>query len=410
MTSLTAAQPTQEQNRLIHLDVLRGFALLGILLVNFALFTAPIQSIMLGPDPSLQGIDATANWLVRWLAEGKFYALFSMLFGAGFALTFLKAEQTGASYRGVYFRRLLTLLLIGTAHMLLVWSGDILLIYATLAFIMWLLFSRTPQRRLWKWAIFFFLIPVLLMWLGALSIAAMQAIGGEEVAAMNAQFEADYAASQAAVAAAATIHAEGSWVENIHQRWQDLIWMAEIAIFWIPAILGYFLIGRWLLVSRRLIEPQNHVEFFRKWRLWGLLLGLSLSAAGLYAMHDSQLVVPDIPMALGVTLAQVSAILLSLGYLSTVVLSVDKLRFLAPAGRMALTNYLVQSLFWTWMFLGYGVGLWGEVPRSLQVLLAFVFFALQIVFSQWWLKRFRFGPAEWLWRSLTYLKAPPMRR
>ena len=410
MNSLTAAQPTQEKNRLIHLDVLRGFALLGILLVNFALFTTPIQSIMLGPDPTLQGIDAIANWLVRWLAEGKFYALFSILFGCGFALVFMKAEQTGVSYRGVYFRRLVALLLIGLAHMLLIWSGDILLIYASLAFLMWILFSRTPPKRLWKWAIFFFLIPVLLIWLGALSIAAVQSLGAEDAAAITAQMEADYAATEASVAAAAVVHAEGSWIENVHQRYEDLIFIASTAIFWVPAILGYFLIGRWLLVTRRLIEPDAHQNFFRKWRLWGLLLGLSLSALGLYIMNDGNFAIPSPAMAMGVTLATLSAILLALGYLSTIVLSVDKLRFLAPAGRMALTNYLTQSLFWTWMFYGYGVGLWGDVPRSMQVILALVFFAIQIVFSQWWLKRFYFGPAEWFWRSLTYLKPQPMRR
>ena len=177
-----------------------------------------------------------------------------------------------------------------------------------------------------------------------------------------------------------------------------------------PAILGYFLIGRWLLVTRRLIEPDAHQNFFRKWRLWGLLLGLILSALGLYIMNDGNFAIPSPAMAMGVTLATLSAILLALGYLSTIVLSVDKLRFLAPAGRMALTNYLTQSLFWTWMFYGYGVGLWGDVPRSMQVILALVFFAIQIVFSQWWLKRFLFGPAEWFWRSLTYLKPQPMRR
>lgn len=410
MNSLTAAQPTQEQNRLIHLDVLRGFALLGILLVNFTYFTAPIQTIMLGPDPALQGMDAIANWLVRWLAEGKFYALFSILFGCGFALVFMKAEQTGISYRGVYFRRLLAMLLIGTVHMLLIWSGDILMIYATLAFLMWILFSRTPPKRLWKWAIFFFLIPIVLIWLGALSIAAVQSLGGEAAAEITAQLEADNAAAEASVAAAAIIHAEGSWVENVHQRFEDMVFIAGTAIFWVPAILGYFLIGRWLLVTRRLIEPQTHQAFFRKWRLWGLLLGLSLSALGMYMMGNDNFAIPTPNMAMGFTLAILSAILLALGYLSTVVLSVDKLRFLAPAGRMALTNYLTQSLFWTWMFYGHGVGLWGEVPRSAQVILALVFFAIQIVLSQWWLKRFRFGPAEWVWRSLTYLKLQPMRR
>ncbi len=410
MNSLTSAQPTQEQDRLIHLDVLRGFALFGILLVNFAFFTSPIQSIVLGPDPSIQGVDAIVHWIVRWLAEGKFYALFSMLFGAGFALTFLKSEQRGRGNRAVYFRRLLALLLIGLGHYLLIWSGDILLIYAVLAFLMWLLFSRTPQKRLWKWSIFFFLVPVLLMWLGAASIAGMQMVGGDEATAMTAQMEADMADMQAAVDQAAVILASGSWMDNVRQRVDDLMFMVETAIFWIPSILGFFLLGRWLLVSGRLTKPTDHINFFVRWRLWGLLIGLTLGAVGLLVMGDEQWAYPTPTMALALTLTSVASVMVSLGYMSTVILSVDRLRFLAPAGRMALTNYLTQSLFWTWMIYGHGIGLYGALPRSVQVILALVFFALQVVFSRWWLKHFRFGPAEWIWRSVTYLHAQPMRR
>ncbi|MEM1079974.1 MAG: DUF418 domain-containing protein [Pseudomonadota bacterium] len=409
MNTLTSPEPTLGQNRLIHLDVLRGFALLGILLVNFSFFTAPIQSIVLA-DTSNQGIDGIAHWLVRWLAEGKFYALFSMLFGAGFALTFIKGEQSGQSYRGVYLRRLLALLLIGLVHYLLIWSGDILLIYSVVALLMWLLFARTPERRLLKWATVFFALPVLLMWLGGLSILLVQMAGGDQAASMIAEFDADMVDMREAVEQAALINASGSWIENVHQRLDDLAFMVESAIFWVPSILGFFLLGRWLLISGRLTKPAEHVGFFVRWRTWGLLIGLLLGALGLIVMGDGNWAYPTPRMATAITLTSISSVVLSLGYLSTVILSVDRLRFLAPAGQMALTNYLTQSLFWTWMFYGYGVGLYEQVPRSVQVLLALVFFALQVVFSQWWLKHFRFGPAEWVWRSLTYLKLQPMRR
>jgi len=110
------------------------------------------------------------------------------------------------------------------------------------------------------------------------------------------------------------------------------------------------------------------------------------------------------------TLGTLASVFVPLGYLSAVTLGSRTLAFLAPAGHMALTNYLLQSLVWTWVLYGYGLGLWGQVPRAAQVLLTFAFFAVQVSASRWWLERFRFGPAEWLWRSLTYWQLQPMRR
>ncbi|NDY94323.1 DUF418 domain-containing protein [Wenzhouxiangella limi] len=397
------------KHRLEHLDVLRGFALFGILLVNFQWFTRPLQAIVLGAEPELQGFGLAVDWLIRALAEGKFYPLFSMLFGAGFALMAERAESRRAPFWGRYLRRLLILLVFGTAHLVLIWSGDILLVYALTGFVMVALFRHTPARRLWKWALAFIALPMLLMWLAALSIWATQ--GDPELyTSIVADFQADARHLQESVAEAAAIHASGSWVDNVGQRLDDGRFMLANFVFWIPPILGYFLLGRWLIVTRRLLQPDQHRLFFRRWRSRGLLFGLPLAIAGAAIMHGANATVPTLSVAAGMTLTAIGALLLALAYLSLVVLGSARLRFLAPAGQMALTNYLCQSLVWTWVFYGHGLGFWNEIPRVLHPLLALAFFAAQVALSRVWLQRFHFGPAEWLWRSLTYGQRQPMRR
>lgn len=400
-------QPTHQ--RLVHLDVLRGFALLGILLVNFQYFTRPMQAIVLGTEPSLAGLDLAAEFLVKVLAESKFYPLFSMLFGAGFALMFERAAEREAPFWGIYLRRLLVLMMFGLAHTLLIWSGDILLVYSLSAFLMVLLFRKTPVTRLWKWAIVFWALPMLMMWLGTISIETSR-MDPESYGELTAQFEADRAEMEQSVTQAAQVHAQGNYASNVLQRLRDMTFMFTFAIFWMPPILGFFLLGRWLIASGRLSRPEEHLMWLRRWRSRGLIVGLPLAGMAAWLLHGQDMMIPTVRTATGMTVMTIASVLVPLGYVSTVTLGSRTLAFLAPAGRMALTNYLFQSLVWTWVFYGYGLGLWGQVPRSGQVLLAVAFFAVQIVLSRMWLDRFRFGPAEWLWRSLTYWQLQPMRR
>jgi len=397
------------KDRLIHLDVLRGFALLGILLVNFEWFLRPMQAIMLGAEPGLGLADQITDAIITTLGEGKFYPLFSMLFGAGFALMAERAMSRAAAFWGVYLRRLLVLMGIGLIHTLLIWGGDVLLIYAISAFIMILFFRNTPVQRLWKWALFFISIPVLLMWMGSLSILAVSS-QPDVHAEIMAEFAADDQALREEITAAKTVHASGSFTDNVLLRIDDTIFKLQFFLFWATPIIGYFLLGRWLIVSDRLIHPGEHAMYFRRWRSRGILLGLIGSALATWLLWDVSSSSPTPAAALGQTLAIYGGLLLALGYLSLITLSADRLRFLAPVGQMALTNYLAQSLVWTWVIYGHGLGLWGELPRWSSVPLALAFFALQIVFSRWWMTRYRFGPAEWLWRSLTYGERQPMVR
>jgi len=398
------------QDRLIHLDVLRGFALLGILLVNFEWFIRPLQAIMLGQESGLPPADRLTDLVITTLAEGKFYPLFSMLFGAGFALMANRAIKRAAPFWAVYLRRLLVLLMFGLVHSLLVWSGDVLLVYALSALVMVLLFRNTPTRRLWPWALSFMAIPLLLMWLGTGFISLAKLGDPAAHAELMAEFAADEQALQATVAQAAEIHRSGSWTDNVVQRFDDTVFKLTYFLFWATPVIGFFLIGRWLIESDRLIHPEQHSLYFRRWRARGLIIGLAAAIVATWLMIDVNAMIPGLRSAIGVSLATLAGVMMSLGYLSAVTLAADRLRVIAPAGQMALTNYLLQSLVWTWLVYGHGLGLWGALPRWSQVPLAVLFFALQVAFSHWWLRRFRFGPVEWLWRALSYWERPAFRR
>lgn len=398
-------QPTRARERLLHLDVLRGFALFGILLVNFEFFSRPAQSLLLAAEPPRQGLNLAADWLVALLAEAKFYPLFSMLFGIGFALMLERAQARTQPFWGLYARRLGILLLFGLAHRLLVWTGDILLSYALAGFLMILLFRHTPTPRLLPWSLLLLLLPLAANWLGTLALLGGKAVAPDIFDAIGSD-----AALIAKVEAAESIYRAGSYGEVLRLRLVETLSMIEFDLSGLPTILGFFLLGRWLLESGRLREPGAHPGFFRLLRRWGLGLGLGLSLAAVLMIYQPDPLELSLWQAVGASFYTLAGIVLALGYLGQVTTRATQLGWLAPAGRMALSNYLLQSLFWTWVFYGYGLGLWGQIPRFWQLLLAIGFFALQVRFSAWWLLHFRFGPAEWLWRSLTYLRPQPFLR
>ena len=406
-------QPLAPAQRIDVLDVVRGFALLGILLMNIEFFTRPMQGIVFGLDPTMAGADYVAGWLVMAFVQGKFWTLFSLLFGMGFAVMLERAQAAGGRFAGIYARRLLVLLLIGLAHTLLLWPGDILVPYALAGFAMLLLFRRTPVPRLWKWGLAFYAVRLLLMWMmvGGIAMVQFDPTAAEEanraMAQGTAMMRADYAAAE-------PVYASGSWSEVVAQRWRD----AQMQWSWfpmmLPSILGVFLLGAWFMRSGVMRDAGAHRPLFRRLVLVGLPLGALLAVVAMPLLVGTELTVPTSRLAMGTMLMGIASLLLCLGYLAAVVLATlgpaPWLRaWLAPVGRMALSNYLLQSAFFTTLFYGYGFGLWGEVPRAWQILLAVAFFAVQVLLSRWWMQRFRYGPMEWLWRALTYLSLPPVR-
>jgi uncharacterized protein len=408
--------PVQPAERVETIDILRGFALLGILLVNMGIFINPIFSFLLPPDPATPAIDKAASWLIHFIAEGKFYSLFSLLFGLGFAIQFIRAEERGGRIVPLYMRRLFVLLLIGMAHAFLVWTGDILILYALLGFVLILFRKARPKTLLiWIGVILVGYLLFLTAAVGLLQLARLEPTMAVEMDRAFAEQEAHY---RAETERAYQVYSEGGFAEITRHRIHEYTTFVSFAAFGMfPGIFIMFLAGLYFGRRRLFFEIEDNLAFFRKLFWWGLAIGLPANLLYATIMSGPASRLELSPAFLAATVAQiVGAPALSLGYVAALTLLSRRetwqnwLRLLAPTGRMALTNYLLQSIICTFIFYGYGLGLFGRVGAAVGLLLSLVIFAAQVAWSNWWMGRYRYGPAEWLWRSLTYMRPQPMRR
>ena len=407
-------QPTAPAQRIAILDALRGFALCGILLMNIETFVMPVLASTSGLDPTLTGADRVADALVYFLVQGKFYVLFSLLFGMGFAVMSQRAEAAGRPFSGIYWRRGLVLLGIGLVHALLVWSGDILVLYALLSFLL-LAFRHLSARWLgWLGALACLVGPVLVLLLGLMAWVAAQApdMAAEWNDAMATQ------AGDMRQLTADALHAygpAGSYTEAVVQRGREVaLFMSGLPVIG-PLVFGVFLLGAAFARSGAIAAPERHRRLFALLRWLALPAGLALMGASMAVTPTLPADRLDLESMLAQALSLLASVLMCLGYVGWLVrllrsgVGARVGAWFAPAGRMALTNYLAQSVVCTLLFYGYGLGLLGQLPRAWQVPFVLLLFALQAIASHLWLSRMRFGPVEWLWRSLTYLQLQPMR-
>ncbi len=399
--------PTPLAERLEVVDILRGVAIFGILLVNMELFSTPIYQTGIASRLWPGWADRTVDWLIRFLAEGKFYTMFSFLFGFGLAMLMERARARGAPFVPLYVRRLLVLLLIGAAHALLLWIGDILVTYAVLGFILLLFRHRTPKTLVIAAGLCLALAIVINAAPAALDLYGERTAGAAnraEPAASDATLE--WLAQQATRA-----YTQGSFAEIVQQRIRDLRFLYAFEILVVFGVLTMFLLG--LYAGRRGVfrDVAAHRSLLLGALWWGGGIGLAGSLAfALTATRESPLA--DLVGAIGF---EIGAPALSIAYMSGLTLLAQqgvwraRLAPLAAVGRTALSNYLLQSLICTTIFYGYGLGLFGKVGPAAGAVLAVGIYVLQVPLSLWWLRRFRFGPIEWVWRSLTYLRVQPMR-
>ncbi len=407
MTFPAAAAPTVDRDRLPVIDILRGFALLGIFLMNIEFFTRTLQSYSGGVTPS-EGWDYAFGLAIYVAVQGKFWVLFALLFGMGFALMRERAQKSGRPFFGLYLRRTLLLALFGALHIAFVWVGDILLAYAITALLL-MMFAWLRGTAAWIVGGGLYLLMAGLWLLFGVVLMVMPE-------SMAASVRAEMLNLVAEAERAAAVYREGGFLEITGQRLSDFHTLAtQTLLFQIPTILGVFLIGRWLVDTGRLVDPAANRGFFVNLAAAGVLVGALGVAGSLSFGVEFDLVNGFAESTVASGLMLLGSLPLALGYLAIVVLlATGPLRapfaLLAPAGRMALTNYLLQSIVGTSIFYGYGLGLWGEIGRSGQVAIVLAVFAGQVAFSHWWLARYRFGPMEWLWRAGTYLQWPPMRR
>lgn len=399
--------PTDASERHHILDALRGWALAGVLMANMVMFigfglsTPEQRTAALG-----SALDDISELLIEWLVVGKFYSLFSLLFGIGFALQLGRLQQRGEGL-GRYLRRLGVLLLFGLAHLYLMWLGDILALYAVMGAVL-LLFRGAADRTLLRWAVLLWFLPIAwsaLIHFGGINLAQpLYGLGVQGLVAAGIDLNVGpnaYYRTTGFVAQLAT-HPSEVWF-----RLGDLTYQLRPA-----KVLGMFLIGLW--VGRRLLPTglDAAAPLLRRVARWGIGLGLPLSLAKALTGMLGQ----DRPVWAFAeeTLYCLGTPLLALGYAAAFALQWRAGRsrwasWSAPAGRMALTNYLAQTALQSLIFYGWGLGLVGRFGLVFVFPFTAAIFAFQVAFSAWWLRRLRFGPCEWLWRSLTYGRAQPMR-
>lgn len=404
VTSTTAA-PTPASERLAVLDVLRGFALYGVLLANAVpLYSGrafmPRSAFLAQAD----AIDQVFLFLLGIFVDGKAMMLLTFLFGLGFALQLQRAEASGSNVLVTYLRRLAALALIGVSHVLLLWWGDILWGYA-IAGSGLVLFRRMRGRKLLIWGLALALIPHFVASLPVVTKALAPIIPEP----------ANGAAFRAQVLAAITGHDRRFL--TMMQVQQTYYHVGRFWVWYFFALLGQFLIGYWAGTVRLIQNARDQQPLFRKLAGWGLGLGLGsgLLIAVLRLLRRRNIVIPEqVWLALGVP-SELGVMLLSCGYAAVVVLLMQRpavsrvLLLIAPVGRMALTTYLGQSLICTFIFYGWGLGLAARIQPARLFPITLAIFFVQILFARAWLARFRFGPIEWVWRSLTYGRLQPLR-
>lgn len=402
----TATTPSTLKSRIVGLDVMRGLALLGIALMNIEFFHRPHQGYNFGFEQGLEGINATLAWWVFALVQGKFWMLFSFLFGLGFAVLCSRFGDDHAGFSRMYKRRLLALFVMGVAHGVLLWAGDILTLYAiTGVCLLW--FARTMSA---KWALRLGLLLQATMPALFYLTAAMGAfirLAGDGDGTGMAEYQETIMVSYHQ---AAEVYAQSSWWAVTGQRASDFAELLTYGIFMLPGVLGMFLLGVWGWRSGVFRQPEKHRRT-HQWLLAGLLPGALLAVWAMRVGLDS-----GTPLdmtwsyAHGQTLMWVASLLLCLGYASVSMLLLTRLGWItlgmAALGRMALTNYLLQSLVFGTVMYGYAGAQFGLWQRHELLLLVVAFYALQMLLSAWWLRHARFGPMEWLWRWFSYRKRP----
>lgn len=410
MTHLQTATPVGEGERIHAMDALRGIALLGILIVNMGAFKG-LSTIDLFPSKEslTQFADQAAFWLIEALFFTKFYPIFAFLFGLGFALQMERLQARALSPTGIMLRRLFALLVMGVLHGLFIWTGDVLFMYA-LSGMLLLLFRNLSPRAVLSWVIGLWGIQAFLcgscggltLWMGAMS--DMSASG-------RANFLETY------LEQGRQAYAQGSYWQAQQFRFIEWLVMMVNAIFFAPNVLMMFLLGLYfgkLGVFARLEEHRRLLSWMAG---IGLTVGLALNALVATGIVNAIRAEDDFRLYGWLFFSVVVGPLLSLGYIGAFGLLWASLpalqRLLTPiaaAGRMALTNYLTQSVVCTLLFYGYGLGLHGKVGIAQGMGLSLLIWAVQVVLSTLWLACFQYGPMEWLWRSLTYGQRMALRR
>jgi uncharacterized protein len=391
---ITNLDPIAEKERIHSIDVIRGFALLGIFLVNMSSFHSPV--LYLGSNIDLGSSEEWITSFIDIFAQASFYTLFSFLFGFGMIVFLDRAKAKGHGYKRLFIRRLIILLLIGLTHAFLIWHGDILITYALIGFVL-LLFYGVKAKVLLTTGLSVLLIPAI--FLSALLLLV------SFVYPEDAQLPKERALIEESI----QNYKYGSFLEATTQRINDYFYVnnLESAIFLLVAILPLFLLGAYVAKERWFSDVNANKKAIQT--MWFVSLIVAIPSKIIPYITTKNIGTEYIQDSIG-------GPALALFYGTSIVLLIEKqhwktiLKPFSYIGKLSLTNYLLQSIICTTIFYGYGLGFYGEITHFQGLLLTIGIYIAQIVISYYWLKRFYYGPIEWLWRSLTYGKLQPFRK
>ncbi len=413
-TTATKLQPLRSSERMVILDFLRGLAIFGILMVNMAWYNGPLFAQVGDMIPWQDTSNRLSLLFIKLFFEGKFYPLFAVLFGLGFYYFMRKANEDTHSVMFRYRMRLLYLLLFGMLHVVFFWYGDILIIYALFGFVMtW--FYKKSDKTLIVWVVIFIVLPAFLIiaMVGLLQFAMQVPEAAEGI--QQGFAEQDRYAREF-VARAYEVYATGSFMEIMRVRLTDYLHALNGIIFAFPNVMSLFLIG--LLMGRKQVfrSLPHALGVLRKVFFWCLPVAIVFNGMYVYASTMGSFFQPDWYMAAMVTGSLIGGPAQMFVYMYLLAWLYHKGFFgrlagaIESVGRMAFTNYLTHTIIVTTLFYSYGLGLYGQVNYWQGMLLAVLIYVVQLMWSPYWLERFRFGPFEWLWRTATYGKKQPFRR
>jgi len=405
--SKSQISPISLQERIELLDVLRGLAVCGILIGNIQWFSGyGLMPRALAAQTPLA--DQTTHFLVHFFVEGKFYSIFSFLFGFGFALQITRAEERGDLKASLFKRRLFWLLVIGLVHAYLLWAGDILSVYAGMGFLL-ILFRKKTDGSLLKWAFVLLAIPILtyiLLYILFVAFAPPDTAAKIDAAQIDMWNQAIKTVPESSYLQILT----GYNLNNIVGRYLGLVFQMRL-----PKLLAMFLLGFYAYRRGFFQNLSKHQLFIRRVLIYGLILGL-IGNIAFAALSKSEADIPPSPAGVAGVISYAFGVpALALFFIALVATLWQKaawrrlLAFLAPVGRMALTNYLLQTIICVLIFYGYGFGQFGRFGARTATLIALAIFLFQVLVSALWLKYFRYGPMEWIWRQLTYRRRLNLR-
>jgi uncharacterized protein len=390
--------PRQPRTRLVGIDVLRGVAILGILVMNVQSFAMPVSAYSYPWSwGNMSGFNGVVYYGSHVLASGKFISIFAMLFGAGIVLQTQKpnAEHSAAA---IHFRRMFGLLAFGMVHAYLIWYGDILFSYALLGMLAFAFHRCSPRVLVWA-AIGFFLAGVVM---NVLIGIGLYFTGLHADAGIIEEFNPSFAVQLAEVEAY-----RGSWTEQLKERLPISLFSQTyiLVTYCLPLVTGLMLAGMALLKSGFYHFAWSRAAYVRI-AIAGTLIGWALSTIGLLidARTGNQ---PVLSAAVWFHINTLAMAPTAIGYSAAVLLLANsslaaKLWPLAAVGRTALSCYLLESLICTTLFYGHGLGWFGSVERGGQLVIVVCVWIAVIAFAVSWTRLFRFGPAEWIWRGMTY--------